>query len=309
MKLSFVIPCYRSERTIEKVIAEIRETLQTRPEYDWEAVLVSDGSPDNVYEVIKRLSSGDSRIRGMELARNFGQHGALMAGYRESTGELIVSLDDDGQTPVNEVFKLIDKLNEGYDAVYADYRNGRRNILRRAGTRINKRMLEMLVGKPKHIVTNSYFVVRRFVLEVALNNYSPFVYFDGIIFKVTKHVACVEVEHRKRYEGTSGYGMKKLFALWLNGFTAFSVRPLEISAIVGALSAVVGFLYATVLVIRHLFRSITVEGYSSLMAGILIIGGIILMMLGILGEYVGRIYLSINRLPQYVIRARTWDKG
>ena len=146
MKLSFVIPCYRSQNTIETVVNEIRETIATRPGTDYEIVLVNDCSPDNVWNVIENLAAADPHIKGICLAKNFGQHSALMAGYAKTTGDYVVSLDDDGQTPASETFKLVDKLEEGFDVVYGYYKHAKQHLFRRFGTWVNKKMAEAIIG-------------------------------------------------------------------------------------------------------------------------------------------------------------------
>ena len=156
IKLSFVIPCYRSEHTIADVVQEIITTVSTRSGYTYEIILVSDHSPDNVYEVVKTLAAQDERIKGIELTKNFGQHAALIAGYRECTGDIVISMDDDGQAPADELFLLVDKLQEGYDVVIGAYPSIMRSIDRIIGSKVNKFMMEKLIGKPKNLEVTSY---------------------------------------------------------------------------------------------------------------------------------------------------------
>ena len=173
MKLSFVIPCYRSENTIETVVNEIRDTVATRPGIDYEIVLVNDCSPDGVWNVIKRLATADSNIKGICLAKNFGQHSALMAGYAQTTGDYIVSLDDDGQTPASETFKLVDKLEEGFDVVYGYYLHSAQHLFRRFGTWVNKKMAEAIIGQPKTLRTTSFFIMRKFIADEIVQAPAP----------------------------------------------------------------------------------------------------------------------------------------
>ena len=165
MKLSFVIPCYRSENTIETVVQEICDTVATRSGIDYEIVLVNDCSPDGVWQVIKRLAANDNHIKGICLAKNFGQHCALMAGYGQATGDYVISLDDDGQTPASESFKLVDKLEEGFDVVYGYYEHSAQHLFRRFGTWVNKKMAEAIIGQPKTLCTTSFFIMRKFIVE------------------------------------------------------------------------------------------------------------------------------------------------
>ena len=205
MKLSFVIPCYRSENTISAVVQEIRETIATRPSTEYEIVLVNDCSPDNVWQVIKKLAAEDTHIKGICLAKNFGQHSALMAGYGQATGDYIISLDDDGQTPASESFKLVDKIEEGYDVVYGYYRHSAQHLFRRFGSWVNKKMAEAIIGQPKTLHTTSFFIMRKFIADEIVRYPHPFAYISGLVFRATKSLGNVEVEHRHRIEGESGY--------------------------------------------------------------------------------------------------------
>lgn len=303
-KLSFVIPCYRSEKTVMKVVEEIETTVAQRPEYDYEIILVNDGSPDNVWNVIKERTKVDDKVIGINLSKNFGQHSALMAGYNNVSGDFVVSLDDDGQTPANEVFKLVDKLDEGYDLVYASYEETHQNIIRRIGSKFAKAMSDYMFdikGDKNH--GSSYYIAKRFVIDEMVNYHNPYPYLGGLILRVTRNVGFVYVNHRDRMEGRSGYSFRGLINLWLNGFTAFSVKPLRIGTNMGFFIAVIGFIYAIITIIRKLFITPNMEaGWSSIISIMLITCGFILIMLGLIGEYVGRIYICINSSPQFVIK-------
>lgn len=306
MKISVVIPCYGSQDTIVEVVKEVTETIEKR-ENDYEIILVNDCSPDNVWEKIKDLSR--QNIKGICLAKNFGQHSALMAGYRASTGDVVVSMDDDGQTPADEIYKLIDKLEEGYDVVYATYDNKQHSGFRNFGSRVNDYMCEKLLGKPKGLMVTSYFVARRFVIDEICRYHNPYTYVIGLVFRTTKNIGMVPVTHRARVQGSSGYTLSKLFSLWMNGFTAFSIKPLRMATMSGVVFAIIGFIYVIYILINKLINPIVPVGWSSTIAAIMIVGGIILCMLGMIGEYLGRVYISINDSPQYVIKETTDEKG
>lgn len=301
-KISFVIPCYRSERTLPHVVAEINEKMDTLKQYEYEIILVNDCSPDNTIGTIRQLCGQHSHIRGISFAKNFGQHSALMAGIRHSCGDYVVCLDDDGQTPANQVDRLLDKLEEGYDAVYAKYEHKHHSLFRNLGSRVNERMTRMMLGKPADLYVSSYFAVRRFVADDMVRYENSYPYVIGLVLRATKNIANVVVEHRDREEGTSGYTLKKLLGLWLNGFTAFSVKPLRIATGIGAFCAVLGFIYGIYTVVKRLVIPDVPMGFSSTMAAIVFFGGMIMLMLGLIGEYIGRIYISLNNSPQYVIR-------
>lgn len=303
-KLSFVIPCYRSENTITKVVDEIKATVVTREGFDYEIILVNDCSPDGVWNVISKLAEDNDNIIGINFAKNFGQHSALLAGYKFCTGDYVVSLDDDGQTPADEVYKLVDKLEEGYDLVYASYGEVHQNIIRRLGSKFAKAMSDYMFDiKGDKNQGSSYYIARKFVIDEMINYKNPYPYMGGLHLRVTRNMGFVFVQHRDRMEGSSGYSFKGLINLWLNGFTAFSVKPLRLGSYVGFFFAVVGFIYAIITIIRKLFITPNMEaGWSSTISILLIVSGIIMIMLGLIGEYVGRIYICINNSPQYVIK-------
>ena len=300
--VSFVIPCYRSEHTITSVVDEVRRTMPTLPEYDYEIVLVNDCSPDGTFRVIRELAENDARITAVDLAKNFGQHAALMAGFHHCAGDIVVCLDDDGQTPADEVGKLLSKLEEGYDVVYASYDHKQHASWRNWGTKLNNKMTEIMLGKPKELSIPSYLAARRFVIDEMLSYTHCYPYVDGLILRTTRSICNVPVTHRAREEGESGYTLVKLIGLWMNGFTSFSVKPLRIASYCGAAAAVAGFIYFIIILIKHFVDSSIPEGWASTMAMMMLLGGVVLLVLGMIGEYIGRIYMCINASPQFVER-------
>ncbi len=304
MKLSFVIPCYRSENTIGIVVQEIRDTIVTRPGTDYEIILVNDCSPDNVWQAIKQLAAEDCHIKGICLAKNFGQHSALMAGYGQTTGDFVISLDDDGQTPANECFKLVDKLEEGFDVVYACHVKSTQRVYRRFGSFVNRKMAESLIGQPQNLRASSFFIARKFVIDQITQYQNSFPYIGGLIFRTTKKIGSVEIQHRKRILGESNYTLMSLLSLWINGFTAFSVKPLRLATYIGVLCAVLGLGSGIYIIIQKIMTPEMLMGYASIMSTMLFLGGMIMLILGLIGEYIGRIYICINQSPQYVIREK-----
>jgi undecaprenyl-phosphate 4-deoxy-4-formamido-L-arabinose transferase len=303
MKISFVIPCYRSEKTLPDVVDEIKTTMATIG-HEFEIILVNDCSPDKTFEVIKKLASENDNILGIDLAKNFGQHCALMAGMRHTSGDVVVCLDDDGQTPADEVGKLLDKLDEGYDVCYASYGKKQHSGFRNFGSKVNELMTRIMLGKPKELKVSSYFAAKRFIVDDMLRYEQSYAYVIGLVLRATKNVANVEVNHRARSVGESGYTLAKLFSLWFNGFTAFSIKPLRIATGIGCFCACSGFLYGIYTIIKKLVLVDVQAGFSALMSVLVFIGGMIMLMLGLIGEYIGRIYICMNNSPQYVIREK-----
>ncbi len=309
MKLiSFVIPCYRSEKTIEKVVQEINDTMAGIAGYDHEIILVNDSSPDLTITVIKELVRNNKNIIGIDFAKNFGQHSALMAGLRETKGDYVICLDDDGQTPADEAGKLIEALENGADAVYARYAHKKHSLFRNFGTFMNEKMAQHLLGKPKDLFVSSYFGVKRFVVEDMIKYENAYPYVIGLVLRATRKIVNVDVNHRSREVGASGYTFSKLMALWLNGFTAFSIKPLRLAAKLGAFFAIAGFLYGVYTIVKYFVIDVPM-GFSSLMSVLVFIGGMIMLMLGLIGEYIGRVYISMNNSPQYVIREKFYNRG
>lgn len=303
-KISFIIPCYRSTATLPGVIGEINETMKKMSEDNYEVILINDCSPDDTFETIKKLCAENSNITGISLAKNFGQHSALMAGFRYAKGDTIVCLDDDGQTPADEVGKLLDGIEQGADVVYAKYVHKHHSGFRNFGSRINELMTRIMLGKPKDLQVSSYFAMRRFVLEEIIQYEYAYPYVIGLVLRTTKNIVNVEINHRDRLVGESGYTFGKLLNLWFNGFTAFSVKPLRIATVAGACTAGVGFLYGIYTIIKKIFINPPglTTGFSALMSVLVFMCGMIMLMLGLVGEYMGRMYISMNHSPQYVIR-------
>ena len=303
-ELSIVIPCYRSEKTIGKVVEEI---IQVNGEVK-EIILVNDGSPDNVWDEICRLNRKYRFIKGIDLSRNFGQHSALMAGYRAAKGNYIISMDDDGQSDPEGIGILCGKIEEGYDVVYAYYAVQKKSGFRMLGSFLNRKMSEWMIEKPKTIQGNSFFIMRGFVKDEIIRYEHSYPYIGGLVFRTTKNIGETEIVHRARSEGRSGYTLGKLIRLWMNGFTAFSILPLRIATYSGVICAVAGFILGIVFIVRKILNPAIILGYSSLIAVILFASGLMMMMMGMMGEYIGRIYINSNCSPQYVIRETTEEK-
>lgn len=299
--LSIVIPCYQSEGTIENVIEKIIDTVKRDGRYDYEIICVNDYSQDHTFQILKKMAE-NPKIKVIDFSKNFGQHAALMAGFHYVSGEIVICMDDDGQNPPEEMFKLIDKLEEGFDLVSAKYSRKKHSLYRRIGTKISFGMSSYLIGKPKDIDLNSYYAFRRYIVDEVIKYTNPYPFVHGLILRITRNIANVEIEHRERERGQSGYNLRKLFSLWMNGFTAFSEKPLRIASLVGCICSFFGFLFGILIVIRKLIYPDIPTGYSSMMAVLLFLSGMIMLFLGLLGEYIGRIYISINNAPQYAIR-------
>lgn len=300
--VSFVIPCYCSEKTIKAVVDEIIQKVAEQSKYDYEIILVNDHSKDGTGDVIKELAHQNHKIVAVDFSRNFGQHSALMAGFQKVLGEYVVSMDDDGQMPVESIFDLISELEKGADVAFGQYEEIKQKWVRNVGSRVNVWMTELLLEKPKSVFMSSFWAGKRFVIEEVLRYDAAYPYIGGLLLRVTRNMVSVPVKQRERAAGRSGYTFFKLLNLWMNGFTAFSVKPLRFATFCGGVSAMGGFLYGIVTIIRKLLNPEILLGYASTVTLLLFVGGMIMLLLGLLGEYIGRIYICLNKAPQYVVR-------
>ncbi len=307
-KISFVIPCYCSEHTIKQVVEDIFKAMQEfQDQYLFEILLVNDCSPDNTYQVIRQIAEEHENVSGFNLSINFGQQGALMAGFSNVSGDLVICLDDDGQTPPSEIGKLIRKYQEGYDVVYAKYSNKKHSFFRNFGSLVNDKMASVFMGKPKDLYVSSFYIANRYVIDEILKYKNPYPYILGLILRTTKNIGNAEVEHKKRMEGESGYTIRKLLGLWLNGFTAFSIVPLRVSTVLGSITSFFAFLFLIYTVIHKIITPSVPVGWSSMVSILLLVSGVMMCMMGMMGEYIGRMYISLNSSPQYIIKESTKD--
>ena len=304
MLISFVIPCYRSEKTLPNVVKTIEDTVKNKEGFTSEIILVNDCSPDNTWQTIRELTEQYDNVKGIDLAKNSGQQCAILAGLRYSKGELVAVSDDDGQTPIETVFTFYDKMQEGnYDVVCANYvSRGKRSLFRRLGSMANDALVKICLEKPDDINTSVYFLAKRFVVDEMIRYNNAYPHMEGLLLRSTHNIGNVELVQKAREEGSSGYNLRKLLGLWVDGLTTFSIKPLRVATFLGVLLAFIGFLFVIILVIEKFVRGDIMLGWTSLIATNILIGGLILMVLGVTGEYIGRIYLSLNQEPQYIIR-------
>lgn len=304
MLLSFVIPCYRSEKTIKRVIDEIIDTVAQRPEYDYEIITVNDFSPDNVYEKLKVLALKNSKIKVINFSKNMGKHAAVMAGYSVCRGDYIVNLDDDFQCPAYELWRLMAPIeNDECDFATAKYSEKKQSAFKNFGSNLNLIMTSFLLNKPKGLRFENFSVMKRYVCKEIIKYRNPYPYLEGLVLRVTHRVKTVEMEARARGDDNkTGFTFKKSFSLLLNGLTAFSVKPLRIASFLGAVFSVLGFIWTVYTIVHKLLNPDIAAGYSSLLAIILFSNGLLMLMLGLIGEYIGRVYICLNSSPQYVIK-------
>lgn len=301
-KISIVIPCYNSQATIRKVVEMVMDEFKKMEEYECEFVLVNDASPkDDTYGEICKLGQDYKNVKGINLLRNFGQHNALMAALHYTTGDFILGMDDDMQTHPSQISKLIHKMEEGFDLVYGVYPKKKNSLAKNLSSKINEVSSRFLLGRPKNIVSSNFWMITKQVRDevIKYDSFNP--YIDGIFYRTTHKIGNVEVEHFKREVGVSNYTLKKLLKLWL-AYWNYSVIPLRISSVLGAISALIGFLATICVVIYKLIDPTVTVGWASTICIVTVFAGLILMVLGIIGEYLGKIILIVNKTPQFIIR-------
>lgn len=302
--VSIVIPVYNSANTIDSLTNQLIESLST--DYQLEIVLVNDDSKDNSEQVcINLFEKYKPFVKFYSLAKNVGEHNAVMAGLNYALGDYIVIMDDDFQNPISEVVKLVSYASrKPYDVVYTYYEDKRHSYLRNMGSWFNDKVANILLKKPKDLYLSSFKVLNRFIVNEIISYDLPFPYIDGLILRSTSKVGKIKVEHQERESGKSGYTLFKLISLWLNMFTNFSILPLRIAVIIGFIFAGIGFLLGGITVLEKLQDPDLLVGYASLFVVISIFAGIQLIAIGMVGEYLGRMFLSQNKRPQYTVRKK-----
>ncbi len=307
LKLSVVIPAYGSELTIAELVRQLEVVLNNAPNVagSYEIIIVCDQSPDGTWTVIKQLASKRSKVSGLLLRMNAGQHNALMAGFARATGDVVVTMDDDLQHSPADIPKLLDKIGGGHDVVYARFKNRNHAAWKVVGSKFNNRVAAYLMDKPADLYLSPFRAMKAAICRDILTYSGPYVYVDGLILSFTRNIASVDVDHFERFAGTSRYGLRKSISLWLKMATSFSLVPLRLTSLLGIVVSGLGFLFAFLLIVQKLTIDVMPVGWASLIVAVLVIGGVQLLALGVLGEYLGRVLLTINSRPQYVIGETT----
>ena len=304
-EISIVIPVYRSEKILPELVAQVFAAMQAAGMHErFELILVSDSSPDRSWEVIVELAPRHAFLRGICLARNFGQHNAVMAGLNSAAGEIIVIMDDDLQHPPSAIMLLVQALRGGADVCFTTYIDRKHAIWKRFGSWVNDVAASFLLGKPRGLYLSSFKAMHRRVAQEIVRYDGPYAYIDGLILDVTRHVTSVPVVHQERHEGRGNYGLRRSLSLWLKMATSFSIIPLRVASFTGTVLAGLSAMAMIVVIAQKLRHPEIQAGWASILTAILFIGGLQLLCLGVIGEYLGRAYLKINRKPQFVVRQR-----
>jgi len=306
-RLSVLIPVYNGAATIGSLVDSVVATLGSRFE-ELEIVAVNDGSPDDSHAVLLEAVRRHPRIlKYVRLARNFGEHNAVMCGLHYVTGDCVAIIDDDFQNPPAEIPRLVEKLQEGYDVVYSYYGKKRHSWIRNLGSRFNDLVATWLLGKPKGLYLSSFKVLNAFMVRTLIQHEGPFPYLDGIILRSTRLIGQQLCEHQSRSVGESNYTLRRLIALWLNMFTGFSLTPLRVASVLGFVMSLAGIGLGVLFTVSRLTGGVFMKravppGWASLIVCVTVFAGLQLCVLGVMGEYLGRMFQTTNRAPQFIVR-------
>ena len=299
--ISIVIPVFNSEATISDLVTELITHISK--DHPLEVVLVNDYSDDrSENECIGLFKRYPEIVKFYSLAKNVGEHNAVMAGLNKVKGDWAVIMDDDFQNPVAEVSKLIEYiLNNNYDVVYTKYDKKQHSAFKNIGSYFNNKVANIMLKKPNELYLSSFKAIKQKLISEIIKYKLPYPYIDGLILRTTNNIGVIEVQHKSRSQGQSGYTIKKLISLWLNMFTNFSVVPLRIATFLGAVLSFGGFLFAIAILVEKLFYPEVPQGYASLVIIFIIFSGVQLVFIGLIGEYLGRLFISNNKHPQFFI--------
>lgn len=300
---SVIIPCYKSSHTIHEVVELTAAKLQELGRTPFEFVLVDDCSPDDgeTISTLKALANEYSYVKVVELAKNSGQHNAVMAGLNYAEGDVLIAMDDDMQTHPSQLPKLFDAFDQGYDIVYGYYPEKHHGAFRNFGSWVNYTSVRILIGKPKDLKTSSFWIIKRFVRDYVVQYKSHYTHLQGLFLRTTRNIASVPVEHFERAYGQSGYTFNKLISLWSN-IMGYSIVPLRIATRLGVTLSFLSIIAAVVVIIKKLMHPNMAVGWASTIVTIIFFSGLILLFMGLIGEYIGRMYQNLSNDPQFVVR-------
>ena len=303
MLYSIVIPCYKSSHTIREVVELTASQMSELGKTPFEFLLVDDSSPDDgeTLLTLRDLADEYSYVKVIELAQNAGQHNAVMAGLNYAKGDVIIAMDDDLQTHPSQLPKLFEAFDQGYDIVYGHYPDKHHSGFRNFGSWVNYTSVRILIGKPKDLKTSSFWIIKKFVRDYVIEYKSHYTHLQGLFLRTTRNIASVPVEHFERGYGKSGYTFGKLLSLWSN-IMGYSIVPLRIATRAGVFFAVIGILGAIAIALKKILAPTSAVGWFSIMVAVCFFSGLIMLFLGLIGEYLGRMFQNMSNSPQYVVR-------
>ena len=300
-KISLIIPCYNEESNIEALYIEIEKYIKKY--FNHEILFVDDGSTDNSLKIIKSLSTKDTNVKYISLSRNFGHQNALKAGYDSSSGDCVISLDCDLQHPPQMIDMLVEKWKEGYGVVYTVRKdNSNQSIFKKASSKLFYKIINILTKTEIKVGAADFRLLDKSIVDVIRKLDENDLFLRGIISWIGFKQTSIEYYPDPRYSGKTKYSFRKMLELAFTGITAFSVQPLKISIYLGFIISFSVFIYGGFAIIASILTDKTIPGWTSVIVSVLFIGGIQLIMLGIIGEYLGKLFIENKKRPNYIIK-------
>ena len=298
--ISLVIPTYKGAKTLPRLIEELMITFKN---HKIEIIIVNDFSPDTTHEdVMLLLDKYPNKITYLKLSKNFGEHSATMAGLRHSEGNLIVIMDDDGQNPPEEAYKLAEfSLKSEYDVIFTKYQIKKDSFIRNLMSKIANISAQIILKKPKEIYFSSFKAIKRNIVDEIIKYEGAYPYIDGLIFSITSNIGSFDVIHKERKQGKSSYNIYKLAKHYSNLIINFSTFPIHLFSVLGLIITIISFLVIIAIAVEKMINPNVPIGYSTLISVLIFFSGVQLLFLGLIGEYVGKILKNVNKENQYNI--------
>ncbi|WKY58263.1 glycosyltransferase family 2 protein [Vibrio sp. SNU_ST1] len=293
MKLSIVIPVYKSQLFVEKTVNEIIPYV-SQITHDYEIILVNDGSPDDSWRVISKLATDIVQVKAINLVKNYGQHTAVMCGIEKATGDYIVTMDDDLQNPPSEICKLVEKINEGYDLVFAEFEEKKHAPYRRLGTKLIDVLNNKIFNKPDDIVLTNFRIFTQALAQRIIKYRVNEPYIPGLLLMHASKIGNTMTKHAKRDDGESNYSLGKILILVSRLLFNYSSYPLKALSILGGGISIVSFIWGLFMIVNQLLFGSSVQGWTTLVALLSFLNGFVILLLGVLGEYVIRISKTLS---------------
>jgi glycosyltransferase involved in cell wall biosynthesis len=300
VNISIVIPVYNSEDCLLALNRELEKALVVFDTH--EIILVNDKSTDTSWDKIVEICAINKHVTAIDFRKNFGQDSAIIAGIRIAKGDYIVIMDDDLQHAPSDIITLYNTCKEGYDICYALFKNKKQSAWKNAGSWLNGKLSEKLLSKPKGIYLSPFKIITKGVADEVVKYQGPFPYIDATLLTITSNLVQVDVNHYPRHKGNGNYNFVRSILVFIKHATNYSVYPLQVVSIIGFCTALFSFVLGFIYLVQYFVSDKRIEGWITIIILLIFFGGMILMSLGLIGEYIGRIFLSINNKPQYTIK-------
>lgn len=303
MKTSIVIPVYNSEKIVSETVSKILKEI-TKNNLEVEIILVNDGSPDNSWNVIKGLAKEIKHVKSVNLIKNFGQHNAVLCGFANATGDYIITMDDDLQNPPSEIIHLVNKVRKDrdLDLVFGRFKEKKHAGYRKLGSKLIGYLNEKVFDKPKNITLTNFRIVKRDVIDRVLQHKTAYPYIPGLLLLYATKIDNVMVEHHERLDGKSNYTFKKIFSLMSNLLINYSSYPLKVLSTIGFIVSSLSFFVGLFFLVSGLIGGVKVAGWTTLVVLVSFLGGFIIILLGLIGEYLSRILDQVSNQKSYYIK-------